>query len=66
MAEESNHYGHTAARPQGRPGREARPASITVDMHSHVLVPAAAALVQMRVAGGRILDVGAGASPLGV
>ena len=46
MAEESNHYGHTAARPQGRPGREARPSSITVDMHSHVLVPAAAALVQ--------------------
>lgn len=45
MAEESNHYGHTAARPEGRPGREARPPSITVDMHSHVLVPAAAALV---------------------
>ena len=44
MAEETNHYGHTAARPQGRPGREARPDSITVDMHSHVLIPAAAAM----------------------
>ncbi len=46
MTEESNHYGHTSARPQGRPGREARPSSLTVDMHSHVMVPAAAAMVQ--------------------
>ena len=45
MTEESNHYGHTAARPEGRPGREARPTSITVDMHSHVMVPKAAELV---------------------
>ena len=45
MAEESNHYGHTAARPQGQPGREVRPASLTVDMHSHVMVPKAAAMV---------------------
>ena len=44
MAEETNHYGATAAREHGRPGREARPRSITIDMHSHVLVPEAAAL----------------------
>ena len=45
MTEESNHYGHTAARKQGRPGRETRPPSVTVDMHSHVMVPKAAELV---------------------
>ncbi len=45
MAEETNHYGATAARTHGRPGRETRPASMTIDMHSHVMVPEAAALV---------------------
>ena len=45
MAEDSNHYGATAARQHGRPGREVRPASMTIDMHSHVMVPEAAALV---------------------
>ena len=45
MAEETNHYGATAARTHGRPGREIRPASMTIDMHSHVMVPEAAALV---------------------
>ena len=49
MTEETNHYGATAARTHGRPGRELRPASLTVDMHSHVLVPEAAALVQPHV-----------------
>lgn len=49
MAEESNHYGATAAREHGRPGREVRPASITIDMHSHVMVPEAAALVAPHV-----------------
>ncbi len=44
MADETNHYGHTAARPGGIPGREARPKSLTVDMHSHVMVPKAAAM----------------------
>ena len=44
MAEETNHYGPTAAREHGRPGREPRPASVTIDMHSHVMVPEAAAL----------------------
>ena len=45
MAEETNHYGATAALAHGRPGREIRPASMTIDMHSHVMVPEAAALV---------------------
>jgi aminocarboxymuconate-semialdehyde decarboxylase len=45
MAEETNHYGATAARTHGRPGREVRPSSMTIDMHSHVMVPEAAALV---------------------
>jgi aminocarboxymuconate-semialdehyde decarboxylase len=40
-----NRYGPTAARAPGRPGRELRPQSITIDIHSHVAVPAAAAFV---------------------
>ena len=39
-------YGPTAAREHGRPGRELRTATTTVDIHSHVAVPAAAALVR--------------------
>ncbi len=46
MSEPSNRYGLTAARTHGRPGREVRPSSLTVDIHSHVLVPAAADLVR--------------------
>jgi aminocarboxymuconate-semialdehyde decarboxylase len=38
-------YGPTAARQHDRPGRETRPRSTTVDIHSHVAVPAAAAMV---------------------
>ena len=38
-------YGPTAARKHGRPGRETRPRSPTIDIHSHVSVPAAAAVV---------------------
>jgi len=49
MADETNHYGATAAREHGRPGRELRPASMTIDMHSHVMVPEAAALVAPHV-----------------
>src|ERR1700753_313427 len=37
-------YGPTAARKQTRPGRETRPRSMTIDIHSHVAVPAAAAV----------------------
>jgi aminocarboxymuconate-semialdehyde decarboxylase len=43
--EETNHYGPTAARAHGRPGRETRPKGLTVDVHAHVLVPEAAAMV---------------------
>jgi aminocarboxymuconate-semialdehyde decarboxylase len=49
MAEQTNHYGATAAREHGRPGREVRPRSMTIDMHSHVMVPEAAALVAPHV-----------------
>jgi aminocarboxymuconate-semialdehyde decarboxylase len=45
MAEPTNRYDLSAARAHGRPGREIRPRSLTVDIHSHVLVPAAAAYV---------------------
>ena len=41
-----NKYEHTMARPCGRPGREVRPKSVTIDIHSHVAVPQAAALVK--------------------
>jgi aminocarboxymuconate-semialdehyde decarboxylase len=37
-------YGPTAARKHTRRGRDARPRSTTVDIHSHVAVPAAAAV----------------------
>ncbi len=39
-------YGLTAARTHDRPGRETRPPTITIDIHSHVSVPAAAAIVE--------------------
>ena len=37
---------NTAARKHGKPGREARPKSITIDMHTHVAVPRAAEFVK--------------------
>jgi aminocarboxymuconate-semialdehyde decarboxylase len=46
MAEPNNRYDLTAARTHGRPGREIRPRSLTVDIHSHVQVPAAAAFIR--------------------
>ncbi len=46
MADIWNHYGPTAARPHGRPGRETRPKSTTIDVHSHIAVPEAAELVK--------------------
>ncbi len=45
MPEPSNRYERTAARTHGRPGRELRPSSITIDMHAHTVIDAAAALV---------------------
>jgi aminocarboxymuconate-semialdehyde decarboxylase len=41
MADIWNKYEPTAARKRGKPGRETRPKSITVDMHAHVSVPRA-------------------------
>jgi aminocarboxymuconate-semialdehyde decarboxylase len=46
MQKQWNKYGPTAARQHGRPGREVRPKSITVDMHSHVAVPRAVEFVK--------------------
>jgi len=46
MPEQWNNYGPTAARKHGRPGREVRPKSVTIDIHAHVGVPAAAQFVE--------------------
>ena len=43
MNEPTNHYGLTAARQHGRPGRETRPPGLTIDIHSHVGIAEAAA-----------------------
>jgi aminocarboxymuconate-semialdehyde decarboxylase len=45
MAEQWNKYGNTAARRHGKPGREIRPRSTTIDIHAHVAVPEAAQFV---------------------
>jgi len=36
-----NKYSDTAARKHGKPGREVRPKSVTIDMHAHAVVPEA-------------------------
>lgn len=41
MANVWNKYEPTAARKHGKPGREVRPKSVTIDMHAHVAVPRA-------------------------
>jgi aminocarboxymuconate-semialdehyde decarboxylase len=46
MAEVWNKYADTAAREHGRPGREVRPKSTTIDMHTHVAVPRAAEFIK--------------------
>jgi aminocarboxymuconate-semialdehyde decarboxylase len=46
MPEQWNKYAPTAARRHGRPGRERRPKGVTIDIHSHVAVPAAAKFVE--------------------
>jgi aminocarboxymuconate-semialdehyde decarboxylase len=46
MPEQWNKYGPTAARKHHQPGRELRPHSVTVDIHSHVGVPEAAKFVE--------------------
>ena len=45
MAQVWNKYANTAAREHGKPGREVRPKSVTVDMHCHVAVPRVAEIV---------------------
>src|SRR5580698_1231601 len=45
MPEQWNKYEPTAARRHGKPGREVRPKSVTIDIHSHVAVPEAAQFV---------------------
>lgn len=45
-----NTYGSTAARKHERPGREIRPKSVTIDVHSHVGVPQAAEFVKPHLA----------------
>ena len=61
MANVWNRYDATSARAHERPGRETRPASLTLDIHSHVGVPRAAQLVD---AAPRPLDRAAGAFPV--
>jgi aminocarboxymuconate-semialdehyde decarboxylase len=46
MPAQWNKYGPTAARKHGKPGREVRPSSTTIDIHSHVAIPAAALFVK--------------------
>jgi aminocarboxymuconate-semialdehyde decarboxylase len=47
---EWNKYEPTAARKHGRPGREVRPKSLTVDVHSHVGIARAADFVKPHLA----------------
>jgi aminocarboxymuconate-semialdehyde decarboxylase len=42
MSEPWNKYDLTAARVHGRPGREVRPSSITIDCHAHIFAESAA------------------------
>jgi aminocarboxymuconate-semialdehyde decarboxylase len=44
-----NKYEPTAARRHGKPGREIRPKSTTIDIHSHVAVPRAAAFAKLHL-----------------
>jgi aminocarboxymuconate-semialdehyde decarboxylase len=46
MADMWNKYEPTLARKRGKPGRDVRPKSVTIDIHAHAGVPQAAALVQ--------------------
>src|SRR5258705_13161431 len=46
MTTQWNKYEATAARGHGKPGREIRPKSTTIDIHSHVAIPQAGAFVK--------------------
>lgn len=54
MSEIWNHYGPTAARRHGTPGRQSRPSGPTIDIHCHVGVPEAQAFVAPHLDPGRI------------
>jgi len=43
MTQQWSKYDATAARGHGKPGREVRPKSTTIDIHSHVAIPQAGA-----------------------
>jgi aminocarboxymuconate-semialdehyde decarboxylase len=56
MTELWNKYANTAARKHGKPGRESRPQSTTIDIHTHIAIPAAAQYAQRHLtAGGDLL-----------
>jgi len=44
-----NKYANTAARTHGKPGREVRPTSVTIDMHAHAAFPAVGQFVGNRL-----------------
>src|SRR5215813_3365038 len=46
MADIWNKYADTAARKHGKPGRDVRPKSTTIDAHSHIAVPRAAEFIK--------------------
>src|SRR5262245_62411515 len=46
MAEIWNKYADTAARKHGKPGRDVRPKSVTIDAHTHIAVPRAAEFIK--------------------
>ena len=46
MTTQWSKYEATAARKHGKPGREIRPQSTTIDIHSHVAIPQAGAFVK--------------------
>jgi aminocarboxymuconate-semialdehyde decarboxylase len=46
MTTQWSKYDATAARKHGKPGREIRPKSVTIDIHSHVAIPQAGAFIK--------------------
>jgi aminocarboxymuconate-semialdehyde decarboxylase len=55
MAENWNRYANTAARKHGTPGKAARPQSTTIDVHSHIMIPAAAQYAAPHITGPDLL-----------
>jgi aminocarboxymuconate-semialdehyde decarboxylase len=46
MPNDWNRYGPSAARPEGKSGRELRPNSVTIDLHAHIAIPRAAEFIK--------------------